>query len=176
MLNIQCYLLIGIKGDIVRQNFTDSLFIAGRPKNLPTVKGTSQTINYSELNITNVLHKIAYRGRYTGIFCAEFKMNKDKTVIFMEFNARICFSLTQVDKYFLEAYLPLTYSIQQKIRMLQRTPRIEKIINKSQSWFFYKDRRNKARGYLGISRKATRNGERLPKFSKYNLSLDVIFG
>lgn len=173
VLNIQCFLLIGLKEDIVRQNFTDALFIAGRPKNLTTVKGHSQRINYAELNITSVLHKIAYRGHYTGIFCAEFKMNKDKTVIFMEFNARICFSLTQVDKYFLEAYLPLAYSIQQKIRMVKRTPRTEKLINKSQSWFFHKDRRNKARGYFGISRKATRNVERLPKFSLYNLSLDA---
>jgi hypothetical protein len=57
--------------------------------------------------------------------------------------------------------------------MVKRTPRTEKLINKSQSWFFHKDRRNKARGYFGISRKATRNVERLPKFSLYNLSLDA---
>jgi len=176
VMNIQCYLLLGFKEDIARQNFVDSLFIAGRPKNLPTVKGYMERINYSELNITSVLHKITNKGGYTGIYCAEFKMNKEKRVIFMEFNARVCFSLTQIDKYFLESYLPLVYSLQQKIRMLKpRSPRIEKIINKSQSWFFDKDRRTAARSYIGISRKATRISDSLPKFSSYNTSLESTF-
>jgi len=53
----------------------------------------------------------------------------------MEFNARICYRLTQKDTYFIEAYLPLAFSLHRYIRNIKpQTLRIVNIIEESKIW------------------------------------------
>ena len=111
------------------------------------MKGHIHRVKY-ELSIATVLRKIAKRGMYTGVFCAEFKMNRFKQIVFMEFNARICFKLTQKDTYFIEAYLPLAFSLQKHIRTIKPyTRRLYKIVSGSHRWYSNKTLHNIAKSY-----------------------------
>ena len=111
------------------------------------MKGGIHRVKY-ELSISTVLRKIAKRGMYTGVFCAEFKMNRFKQIVFMEFNARICYKLTQQDTYFIEAYLPLAFSLQKHIRTIKPyTRRLYKIVSGSHRWYSNKTLHSIAKRY-----------------------------
>jgi len=147
VLNIQCYLhIVDVEG-IRRQNFSQSIFIAGRPLHVDPVRGHMTRVQY-DMGTADIIRKITKRGMYTGVFCAEFKMNRFKQIVFMEFNARICVKLTQKDAYFIEAYLPLAFSLHRFIRTL-RPPsrRLHGIITRSREWYGNKSLLQLAKGY-----------------------------
>ena len=171
VLNIQCYLMLGHREDIVEQNFPQSIFIAGKPKDMPFIRGYPERIDYSTLNISSVLADITLKGKYTGIYCAEFKMNTKKEVIFMEFNARICYRLTQDSHHFNEAYLPLARAVQRHIRSLKVNHRSSKIIEKSYHWYHNNEFQLAELKYQSTSRMAMKSLKKLRKFSSFNLSL-----
>ena len=171
VLNIQCYLMVGHRQDIARQNFTSMVFIAGKPKGVPVIRGYPERIDYSDLNIDSVLSDITWKGRYTGIYCAEFKMNAKREVIFMEFNARICFRLTQEQHYFIEAYLPLARAIQRHIRSLDTEIRVSKIIEKSYNWYYSEELKVVEDKYRSTSPVAIKSIANLRNFSSFDLSL-----
>jgi len=147
VLNIQCYVYLVKQAEIAKQNFTQSIFIAGQPINLQPVRGNVFRVN-NDFELSIVLSKIAKRGMYTGVFCAEFKMNRFKQIVFLEFNARICYKLTQKDKYFIEAYLPLAFSLQKHIRTIKPyTRRLYKIVSGSHRWYSNKTLHSIAKRY-----------------------------
>jgi hypothetical protein len=130
------------------------------------VKGGIHRVKY-ELSISTVLRKIAKRGMYTGVFCAEFKMNRFKQIVFMEFNARICFTLTQQDKYFIEAYLPLAFSLQKHIRTIKPyTRRLYKIVSGSHRWYGNKTMSDVARSFHLQSSESIEGYSRLPTLTE----------
>jgi len=168
VLNLQCYLMIGHREDIEEQNFPQSIFIAGRPKDMPYIRGYPERIDYSSLNISSVLADITLKGRYTGIYCAEFKMNGKKEVIFMEFNARICYRLTQDSNHFNEAYLPLARAVHGHIRSMKVNHRISKIIEKSYNWY-HNDEFKLAE--FKSTQKGMKRIKKLRTISSFNLTL-----
>jgi len=166
VLNIQCYVYIIRRDEIDMQNFTQSIFIAGRPPKLASVKGHIHRVKY-ELSISTVLRKITKRGMYTGVFCAEFKMNRFKQIVFMEFNARICFKLTQQDTYFIEAYLPLAFSLQKHIRTIKPyTKRLYNIVRGSHTWYNNKTLSDTAKGFHLQSSESIEGYSKLPTLSE----------
>ena len=130
------------------------------------MKGGIHRVKY-ELSISTVLRKIAKRGMYTGVFCAEFKMNRFKQIVFMEFNARICYKLTQKDTYFIEAYLPLAFSLQKHIRTIKPyTRRLYKIVSGSHRWYGNKTLSAVARGFHLQSSESIEAYSRLPTLTE----------
>ena len=130
------------------------------------MKGHIHRVKY-ELSIATVLRKIAKRGMYTGVFCAEFKMNRFKQIVFMEFNARICFKLTQKDTYFIEAYLPLAFSLQKHIRTIKPyTRRLYKIVSGSHRWYSNKTLSGVAKGFHLQSSESIDGYSRLPTLTE----------
>jgi len=151
VLSIQCHLQVGIKSEIQKQNFSNNIFLAGKPPNKEPIRGTIHRVTYDD-EITNVIHRITHKGQYTGVFCAEFKMNNRRQIIFMEFNARICYLITQVDTYFLEAYLPLAFAMHRNIRTMTakrqaHSDRISSIVSNSKQWYNNETLQNAARNY-----------------------------
>jgi len=166
VLNIQCYVYLIRRNEIDLQNFTQSIFIAGSPPKLASVRGGIHRVKY-ELSISTVLRKIAKMGMYTGVFCAEFKMNRFKQIVFMEFNARICYKLTQKDTYFIEAYLPLAFSVQKHIRTIKPyTRRLYKIVSGSHQWYGNKTMSAVARGFHLQSSESIEAYSRLPTLTE----------
>ena len=166
VLSIQCYVYLILKHDIEKQKYNNSLFIAGRPKNSPSVRGHIYRVKNDQV-VAEVLRKITKRSLYTGVFCAEFKMNSLQQIVFMEFNARICYRLTQKDTYFIEAYLPLAFSLHRYIRNIKpQTLRIVKIKKESKIWYQNKTMQSKARGFHLHSNTSIDISSTLPSISQ----------
>ena len=151
VLSIQCYLQIAMKSTIQKQNFSNHIFLAGRPPDKDPVRGTVHRVTYDD-ETSNIIHHITHRGHYTGIYCAEFKMNQHRQIIFMEFNARICYFVTQKDEYFLEAYLPLAFAMHRSIRSMtanrrSHSDRISMIVSNSKQWYHNQTLVSLARNY-----------------------------
>ena len=147
VLNIQCYVYLILKSDIERQSYNNSLFIAGKPLDTSPVRGHIYRVRNDQV-VSEVLRKITKKSLYTGVYCAEFKMNSLRQIVFMEFNARICFKLTQTDTYFIEAYLPLAFSLHRHIRNIKpQTLRMVNIKKESKVWYQNKTMQSQARSY-----------------------------
>ena len=151
VLSIQCNLQVGIKSEIHKQNFSNNIFLAGRPPKKPPIRGFVNRVAYDD-EISNTIHRITYQAQYTGVYCAEFKMNNLRQIVFMEFNARICFQITQQDQYFLEAYLPLAFAIHQHIRTMKTkskalSDRISSIVLSTKQWYNDQTLQNITHGY-----------------------------
>jgi len=135
VLSLQCYVFIIRPRDIAKQNFSNSIFIAGRPLNKPPVFGYINRVKY-DLGVSNTIRKITRKSIFSGVYCAEFKMNRFHQIIFLEFNARICAMLTKKDAYFVEAYLPLAFAIHRRIRSIKSpSPGILHMIERSRGWY-----------------------------------------
>ena len=74
VLNIQCYVYLILKHDIEKQKYNNSLFIAGKSKHFPPVRGHIHRVKNDQV-VAEVLRKITKKSLYTGVYCAEFKMN-----------------------------------------------------------------------------------------------------
>jgi hypothetical protein len=173
VLTIQCYVYLILKDDIEKQKYNNSLFIAGRPKHSPHVRGHIYRVKNDQV-IAEVLRKITKKSLYTGVYCAEFKMNSLQQIVFMEFNARICYISTQKDTYFIEAYLPLVFSLHRYIRNIKpQTLRIVKIKKESNIWYQNKTMQSKARGFHLHSNTSIESSPFRPTISQ--LLMDAIY-
>ena len=166
VMNIQCYVYLILKDDIQKQNYNNSLFIAGKPNNTHHVKGHIFRVK-NDVEIAFALRRITKRGMYSGVFCAEFKMNRLQQIIFLEFNARICFKLTQKDEYFVEAYLPLAFSLHRHIRNIKPSNyRLYNIKKNSRLWYQNNSLQSKTRDYHLHSNNSIENHYSLPSIAQ----------
>lgn len=91
-----------------------------------------------ELEVTNLISRITKRARYTGVYCAYYKLNDQHQIVFVQFSALMCPLLRRRSDCFLEAYLPLTFAIHRHLRIAQGkspSPRLSAIIARSDAWF-----------------------------------------
>jgi hypothetical protein len=173
VLSVQCYVYLILKHDIEKQKYNNSLFIAGKSKHFPPIRGHIHRVKNDQV-VAEVLRKITKKSLYTGVYCAEFTMNSLQQIVFMEFNARICYRLTQKDTYFIEAYLPLAFSLHRYIRNIKpQTLRIVNIIEESKIWYQNKTMQSKARGFHSHSNTSIDIGPFLPSISQ--LLMDAIY-
>jgi len=169
VLNIQTYVYLITQSSITQQNLPPSIFIAGRShdKTTTSLQGSVYRIK-NDITIINLIKKITKKGMYSGIFCAEFKMNTFRHIIFIEFNARICYKLTQVYAYFIESYLPLAYAVHRHIRSSStgHSRRVNRLISSSNQWYHNKAMRELADSYMIQSTDSIAFHAKLPSLSE----------
>lgn len=91
-----------------------------------------------DLEVANLVSRITKRARYTGVYCAYYKLNDQHQIVFVQFSALMCPLLRRRDDCFLEAYLPLTFAIHKHLRIAQEkspSPRLSAIIARTDAWF-----------------------------------------
>jgi len=91
-----------------------------------------------ELEVANLMSRITKRARFTGVYCADYQMNDQHQIVFVQFSTTICPLLMRRSEYFLEAYLPLSFAIHKHLRIAHGknpSPRLSAIIARSDVWF-----------------------------------------
>ena len=121
-----------------------------------------------DLEAAHLVSRITKRARYTGVYCAYYKLNDLHQIVFVQFSALMCPLLRRRSDCFLEAYLPLTFAIHKHLRIVQGrspSPRLSAIIARSDTWFLNRSLSDLSHSFLMHSKASLDMHAPLPTMS-----------
>jgi len=125
--------------------------------------------------LSSLVHRVTKRGSFTGVFSLEFKMDLNKQLVFFSCSAGTSVLTTLFDSCFIEAYLPLAFAVQRRIRSIvpvdsEEQQRVDHSVQNSKLWFTNKTMSGMVKGYRVTSVEAMERNAALPSIR------DIVLG